>query len=144
MIYPGVMAGDFPRPGDFFRARRVKKGPENPISVIVSGESGGTRDQPPCHTLTTPRACPAAHPGPARHRARRPRAGGTGPGVPLSIWPGLPAPRSGPHGPCAGPVTAAAAAQVIGAFSRPGDLVAAPDGSAAVIEAAAAAGPSSA
>jgi len=31
----------------------VKKGPENPISVIVSGESGGARDQPPCHTLTT-------------------------------------------------------------------------------------------
>jgi len=65
---------------------------------------------------------------------------GTGPGVPLSIWPDLPAPRSGPHGPCAGPVTARAAGQVIAAFSRPGDLVAAPDGSAAVIEAAAAAG----
>ena len=69
-----------------------------------------------------------------------PAAHGTGPGVPLSIWPGLPAPRSGPYGPCAGPVTTGAAARVIAAFSRPGDLVAAPDGSAAVIEAAAAAG----
>ncbi|MGO9784301.1 MAG: hypothetical protein ACLPQY_31755 [Streptosporangiaceae bacterium] len=69
-----------------------------------------------------------------------PAAGRTGPGVPLSIWPGLPAPRSGPHGPCPGPVTVQAAAGVITAFSRPGDLVATPDGSAAVIEAAAAAG----
>ncbi len=60
--------------------------------------------------------------------------GRTGPGVPLSIWPDLPAARR-----CAGPVTVAAAGQVIAAFSRPGDLVAAPDGSAAVIEAAAAA-----
>jgi hypothetical protein len=58
----------------------------------------------------------------------------------LSIWPDLPAPRSSPHGPCAGPVTARAAGKVIVAFSRPGDLVAAPDGSAAVAEAAAAAG----
>ena len=69
-----------------------------------------------------------------------PAAGRTGPGVPLSIWPGLPAPRSGPYGPCPGPVTVQAAARVITAFSRPGDLVATPDGSAAVIEAAAAAG----
>jgi hypothetical protein len=69
-----------------------------------------------------------------------PEAGGTGPGVPLSIWPDLPAPRSGPHGPCAGPVTARAAGKVIAAFTRPGDLVAAPDGCTAVTEAAAAAG----
>jgi len=62
-------------------------------------------------------------------------------GVPVTIWPGLPAPAAG-HSPaaCPGPVTAAAAARAISAFSRPGDLVAAPDGSPAVIEAAAAAG----
>src|SRR5712691_8946256 len=85
---------------------------------------------------------PAVPPVPGGHGTAPggPAPGRTGPGVPLSIWPGLPAPRSGPYGPCAGPVTAAAAARVIGAFSRPGDLVAAPDGSAAVIEAAAAAG----
>ncbi len=80
---------------------------------------------------------PAVPPIPGGHGTA---PGGTGPGVPLSIWPGLPAPRSGPYGPCAGPVTAAAAGRVIAVFSRPGDLVAAPDGSAAVIEAAAAAG----
>jgi hypothetical protein len=62
-------------------------------------------------------------------------------GVPVTIWLGLPAPASG-YSPaaCPGPVTAAAAARAITAFSRPGDLVAAPDGSPAVIEAAAAAG----
>ena len=62
-------------------------------------------------------------------------------GVPVTIWPGLPAPVAG-HSPaaCPGPVTASAAAQAITAFSRPGDLVAAPDGSPAVIEAAVAAG----
>ena len=69
-----------------------------------------------------------------------PAAGRTGPGVPLSIWPDLPAPRSSPYGPCPGPVTVQAAARVIAAFSRPGNLVAAPDGCTAVIEAAAAAG----
>ncbi|HEX9354746.1 MAG TPA: hypothetical protein VF933_13145 [Streptosporangiaceae bacterium] len=85
---------------------------------------------------------PALPPVPGGHGTAPggPAAGGTGPGVPLSIWPGLPAPRSGPHGPCAGPVTVQAAAQVIAVFSRPGDLVAVPDGSAAVIEAAAAGG----
>ncbi len=62
-------------------------------------------------------------------------------GVPVSIWPGLPAPAVG-HNPaaCPGPVTGTAAARAIAAFSRPGDLVAAPDGTIAVIEAAAAAG----
>jgi len=68
-------------------------------------------------------------------------AGGPGAGVPLSIWPGLPAPDNGRDGlACAGPVTTAAARRVIDAFSRPGDLVAAAGGSLAVIEAAAAAG----
>jgi hypothetical protein len=64
-----------------------------------------------------------------------------GPGVPVSIWPDLPAPAAG-HSPaaCPGPVTPAAAARAIAVFSRPGTLVAAPDGSTAVIEAAAAAG----
>jgi hypothetical protein len=68
-------------------------------------------------------------------------AGGTGPGVPLSIWVGLPGPGGARDGlPCGGPVTVAAARRVIGAFSVPGDLVAAVGGcSLAVTEAAAAA-----
>ena len=65
-------------------------------------------------------------------------AGGTGPGVPLSIWPGLPEPGGTRDG---GPVTVAAARRVIDTFSVPGDLVAAAGGcSSAVAEAAAAAG----
>ena len=69
-------------------------------------------------------------------------AGGTGPGVPLSIWPGLPGPAGTRDGaPCGGPVTTAAARLVIDTFSVPGDLVAAAGGcSPAVAEAAAAAG----
>ena len=67
--------------------------------------------------------------------------GGQGPGVPLSIWPGLPAPGGARDGlPCGGPVTTAAARRVIDTFSRPGDLIAADGGSPAVTEAAAAAG----
>jgi hypothetical protein len=69
-------------------------------------------------------------------------AGGAGPGVPLSIWPGLPEPGGPRDGaPCRGPVTLAAARRVIDTFSVPGDLVAAAGGcSSAVAEAAAAAG----
>lgn len=69
-------------------------------------------------------------------------AGPAGPGVPLSIWPGLPEPGgTGDGAPCGGPVTTAAARRVIGTFSVPGDLVAAVGGcSPAVAEAAAAAG----
>jgi hypothetical protein len=65
-------------------------------------------------------------------------AGPAGPGVPLSIWPGLPEPGATGDG---GPVTVAAARRVIDTFSVPGDLVAAGGGcSPAVAEAAAAAG----
>ena len=73
--------------------------------------------------------------------ARSRAAGGTGPGVPLSIWPGLPDPGGVRDGlACGGPVTVAAARRVIDTFSVPGDLVAAVGGcSSAVIEAAAAA-----
>ncbi len=82
-------------------------------------------------------AGPALHITAAADRA----AGGTGPGVPLSIWPGLPAPGGTRDGlPCGGPVTAAAARRVIEAFSAPGDLVVAAACSTAVTEAAAAAG----
>ena len=78
---------------------------------------------------------PGAAPGPG---AAPPRAG---PGVPLSVWPGLPAAGGAPPGlPCGGPVTTAAAARVIESFSRPGDLVVAVDGSPAAASAAAAAG----
>jgi len=67
--------------------------------------------------------------------------GPTGPGVPVSIWPDLPAPVTGRRPvACPGPVTAAAAGKAIAAFSRPGDLVAAPDGSLVVIEPAVSAG----
>ena len=65
-------------------------------------------------------------------------AGPAGPGVPLSIWPGLPEPGATGDG---GPVTVAAARRVIDTFTRPGDFVAAAGGcSPAVAEAAAAAG----
>jgi hypothetical protein len=68
-------------------------------------------------------------------------AGPAGPGVPLSIWPGLPARDIRDGELCGGPVTAAAARRVIDTFSVPGDLVAAGGGcSPAVAEAAAAAG----
>jgi hypothetical protein len=64
-----------------------------------------------------------------------------GPGVPLSVWAGLPAPACAPPGqPHGGLVTAAAAAQVTASFSRPGDLVVNLDGTPAVTEAASAAG----
>jgi hypothetical protein len=87
---------------------------------------------------------PHTGPGPATPPAGARRGSVPGPadlGVPVTIWPGLPVPAAG-HSPaaCPGPVTAAAAARAITAFSRPGDLIAAPDGSPAVIEAAAAAG----
>jgi hypothetical protein len=48
-----------------------------------------------------------------------------GPGVPLSVWPGLPAPDRASVGvPCGGPVAAAVGGQIIESFSRPGALVA--------------------
>src|SRR5690348_9063965 len=83
-----------------------------------------------------------AGPAPDATAAPGRAAGGTGPGVPLSIWPGLPGPGGTRDGaPCGGPVTVAAARRVIGTFSVPGDLVAAAGGcSRAVAEAAAAAG----
>src|SRR6266566_8143658 len=83
-----------------------------------------------------------AGPAPATTVAGSRAAGGTGPGVPLSIWPGLPGPVGTRDGlPYGGPVTVAAARRVIDAFSLPGDLVAAAGaGLPAVTEAAAAAG----
>jgi hypothetical protein len=81
-----------------------------------------------------------AGPAPGAAAAGSRTAGGTGPGVPLSIWPGLPA-REAPDGlPCGGPVTVASARRVIDTFSVPGDLIAAGGCSPAVTEAAAAAG----
>ena len=83
-----------------------------------------------------------AGPAPATTAAGSRAAGGTGPGVPLSIWPGLPDPSGTRDGlPCGGPVTVAAARRVIDTFSVPGDLVAVVGGcSPAVTEAVAAAG----
>ncbi len=81
-----------------------------------------------------------AGPAPDTTAAGSRAAGGTGPGVPLSIWPGLPAHDIRDRQSCGGPVTAAAVRRVIDAFSRVGDLVAAVGGSPTVAEAAAAAG----
>jgi hypothetical protein len=83
-----------------------------------------------------------AVPAPGATAAGSRAAGGTGPGVPLSVWPGLPGPGDTRDSlPCGGPDTAAAARRVIDTFSVPGDLVAAAGGcSPAVTEAAAAAG----
>ena len=89
------------------------------VLVLVPDGSGGY-----------PLPVPSSQPGTASRRGaptpRRPRAARrarAGPGVPLSIWPGLPEPGGTRGG---GPVTVAAARRVIDTFSRPGDLVAPP------------------
>ena len=135
---------DFPgnsrRPG-YFCGGRVKKGPGNPIYVMSAQKAAarGTSRHDTALQQRRGRPAPARHPDTTAAGSRA--AGGTGPGVPLSIWPGLPAPGDARDGlPCGGPVTVAAARRVIDAFSLPGDLVAAAGGSPAVIEAAAAAG----
>jgi hypothetical protein len=76
---------------------------------------------------------PVPVPGPGTARP-------SGPGVPLSVWAGLPAPDCAPPGQSCGPVTTAAAARVTGSFSRPGDLVVAIDCSPAAAGAASATG----
>ena len=82
-----------------------------------------------------------AGPAPDTMAAPGRAAGRTGPGVPLSIWPGLPARDICGGELCGGPVTVAAARRVIDTFSRAGDLVAGAGGcSPAVAGAAAAAG----
>jgi hypothetical protein len=91
--------------------------------------------------MTQPSSSTGKDPAPRPVSDTSRAAGPSGPGVPLSIWPGLPAPGGAPPGlPCGGPVTAAAARQVIESFSRPGDLVAAAGGSPAVTEVASAVG----
>jgi hypothetical protein len=80
-----------------------------------------------------------AAPTPGAAAAGSRAAGPAGPGVPLSIWPGLPAHDTRDSQRCGGPVTTAAARRVIDAFSLPGDLVAIAGGSPAVAGAAAAA-----
>ncbi len=87
---------------------------------------------------------PHTSPGPAEQPASASRGTGPGPaepGVPVTVWPGLPAPPAGrdPEA-CPGPVTAASAARASTAFSRPGDLVAVSGGPPAVIQAVAASG----
>jgi hypothetical protein len=76
---------------------------------------------------------PVPEPGPGTGRP-------AGPGVPLSVWAGLPAPDCALPGQSCGPVTIAVAARVTGSFSRPGDLVVAIDCSPAAAGAAAATG----
>jgi hypothetical protein len=130
----------------------VKKGPGNPIS-LVSADLRWQRGQPPMPH-------PSSHAGPVPAPAVPCLAGtgeqqsvtafsGPGLGVPVSIWPHAPVPGSGPvPGPgcvacasCAARASGPDTAQIITAFSRPGELVVIPgarDG--ALVAAAAAAG----
>jgi hypothetical protein len=82
-----------------------------------------------------------AGPAPDTTAAGSRTAGATGPGVPLGIWPGLPAPDGAQdRWPRRAEATTAAARRIIDA-SRPADLVATAAGCLpTVIEAAAAAG----
>ena len=59
-------------------------------------------------------------------------------GLPLSIWPGVPGPECPDRDPDRPPCPGAAALPVIGAFSRPGDLVAVPGTGCPALAAAAA------
>src|ERR1019366_5259219 len=132
--------------------RGVKKGPGNPIS-LVSADLRWQRGQPPMPH-------PSSHAGPVPAPAVPCLAGtgeqesvtafsGPGLGVPVSIWPHAPVQGSGPvPGPgcvacasCAARASGPDTAQIITAFSRPGELVVIPgarDG--ALVAAAAAAG----
>src|ERR1035438_979158 len=103
-----------------FSRRGVKKGPGNPIS-LVSADLRWQRGQPPMPH-------PSSHAGPVPAPAVPCLAGtgeqqpvtalsGPGLGVPVSIWPHSPVPGRG-----SGPDTA----QIITAFSRPGELVVIP------------------
>ena len=61
-----------------------------------------------------------AVPAPGAAAAGSRAAGGTGPGVPLSIWPGLPSPGDTRDSlPFGGPVTTAAARRVIRSTTAP-------------------------
>src|ERR1019366_6217945 len=118
-----------------FRGRGVKKGPANPIS-LVSADLRWQRGQPPMpHPTSHAGPVPApAVPCPAGTGEQQSVTALSGPGlgVPVSIWPHTPVPGRG-----SGPDTA----QIITAFSRPGELVVIPgarDG--ALLAAAAAAG----
>jgi hypothetical protein len=85
-----------------------------------------------------------AVPSPEGTTGQQPDAasGSPGIGVPVSIWPHAPVPGSGPGpgcGLCAGVASGPDAAQVITAFSRPGELVVIPAARDGVLVAAAAA-----
>jgi hypothetical protein len=85
-----------------------------------------------------------AGPGPESSTGHKPgtASGSPGLGVPVTIWPHAPVQGSGP-GPecasCAGGASGPDAAQIITAFSRPGDLVVIPGARDGVLVAAAAA-----
>ena len=120
-----------------FRGRGVKKGPANPIS-LVSADLRWQRGQPPMpHPSSHAGPVPApAVPCPAGTGDQQPVTALSGPGlgVPVSIWPHAPVPGSGPGpGPgcalcasCMGTGSGPDAAQIITAFSRPGELVVIP------------------
>jgi hypothetical protein len=85
-----------------------------------------------------------AVPGPERSTGQKPgtASGSPGIGVPVTIWPHAPVPGSGPGPECAsctGGARGPDAAQIITAFSRPGELVVIPGARDGVLVAVAAA-----
>src|SRR6185437_5647374 len=114
-------------PGDIFRrdflgnSRRWiflrREGEKRPGKPDLCNVSGKRRHAGPA-AMTQPfdsagDGLPAS-PAPDTTVAGSHAASGTGPGVPLSIWPGLPDPGGAGDGlPCAGPVTTAVARRVI-------------------------------
>lgn len=78
-----------------------------------------------------PEPQPAQRPAPPDASTPASLATGIRPAVPLSVWPAIPPPDPCPAAPipvpCPRRPAAAAAAMLVTAFTRPGDLVAAPD-----------------
>ena len=91
--------------------------------------------------MADPPVLPAQPPGAAPPMAY---SAGIRAGVPLSIWPGVPAPGCCPAGPghalCPRRLATPAAAMIITAFSAPGDLVVIPSPTTSALLAAASAG----
>ncbi len=80
--------------------------------------------------MAEPARMPGSPPGPPFIASSPAGAAVTTIAVPVTVWPAIPAPARCPassgHGPCPRRYTRAAARAVIGALSRPGDLIAAP------------------
>ena len=130
-------SGAFPATRKKCSRAGFNKAPGNRISYMSASPAAAGRLSP-WHTRTAPPR--PRRPAPARTPAC---PASTRTGVPLSVWPAIPAPGPCPASlpPCparsGGPPPRRAA--VITAFTSPGDLVVAPDPGAAVFAAAAAA-----